>query len=90
MPHSGPITSAQTPTPASTNTGGTYSRAIRCPTLIVAAGKEPIGDGSAYRKMHERIAGSKLLQYDVASHNIGDQYADRCTDDLLRFLEQNT
>jgi pimeloyl-ACP methyl ester carboxylesterase len=65
-------------------------RAIRCPTLIVAAGKEPIGDGSAYRKMHERIAGSKLLQYDVASHNIGDQYADRCTDDLLRFLEQNT
>lgn len=63
-------------------------RAIRCPTLIVAAGKEPIGDGSAYRKMHERIAGSTLVQYDVASHNIGDQYADRCTDDLLRFLEQ--
>ncbi len=65
-------------------------RAIRCPALIVAAGKEPIGDGSAYRKMHERIAGSQLVQYDVASHNIGDQYADRCTGDLLRFLEENT
>jgi len=61
-------------------------RAIKCPTLIVAAGKEPIGDGSAYQQMHERIAGSKLIQYEVASHNIGDQYADRCTDDLLRFL----
>ena len=61
-------------------------RAIKCPTLIVAAGKEPIGDASAYQQMHERIAGSKLIQYDVASHNIGDQYADRCTDDLLRFL----
>jgi len=65
-------------------------RAIRCPTLIVAAGKEPIGDGSAYLKMHERIAGSKLVQYDVASHNIGDQYADRCVDDLLEFLEKKT
>ena len=61
-------------------------RAIKCPTLIVAAGKEPIGDASAYQQMHERIAGSKLIQYEVASHNIGDQYADRCTDDLLRFL----
>ncbi len=61
-------------------------RRIRCPTLIVAAGKEPIGDGSAYREMHERIAGSKLVQYEVASHNIGDQYADRCVDDLLGFL----
>ena len=65
-------------------------RAIRCPTLIVAAGKEPIGDGSAYRQMHERIAGSKLVQYEVASHNIGDQYADRCTDELLRFLEKHS
>ncbi len=61
-------------------------RAIRCPTLIVAAGKEPIGDGSAYRQMHERIAGSRFVQYDVASHNIGDQYADRCVEELLAFL----
>jgi len=64
-------------------------RAIRCPALIVAAGKEPIGDGSAYGKMHERIKGSKLVQLDVASHNIGDQYADRCCDELLRFLGKN-
>ena len=63
-------------------------RAIKCPTLIVAAGKEPIGHGSDYQKMHERIAGSKLVQLDVASHNIGDQYADRCTDELLSFLEE--
>jgi pimeloyl-ACP methyl ester carboxylesterase len=61
-------------------------RAIRCPTLIVAAGKEPIGDGSAYQKMHERIAGSKLIKYDVAAHNICDGYPDRCVDDLLHFL----
>ena len=60
--------------------------AIRCPTLIVAAGHEPIGDGGAYAKMHERIRGSKLVQLDAASHNIGDQYADRCCDELLKFL----
>lgn len=64
-------------------------RAIRCPTLIVAAGKEPIGDGGAYVKMQERIKDSKLVQLDVASHNIGDQYADRCCDELLRFLGKN-
>jgi hypothetical protein len=28
------------------------------------------------------------VQLEVASHNIGDQYADRCTDELLRFLEE--
>jgi pimeloyl-ACP methyl ester carboxylesterase len=62
---------------------------IRCPTLIVAAGKEPIGFANAYDAMHERIEGSKLLKYeDIAIHNICDQYADRCAGDLLRFLEK--
>ncbi len=61
-------------------------RRIRCPTLIVAAGREPIGHASAYDAMHERIAGSRLVKLDVASHNIGDQYADRCVEELLAFL----
>src|SRR6185436_13127270 len=56
-------------------------RRIQCPTLIVAAGKESIGDASAYRRMHERIRTSALLEYDVAVHNICDGYADRCVDD---------
>jgi pimeloyl-ACP methyl ester carboxylesterase len=59
---------------------------IQCPTLIVAAGRESIGDASAYDGMHERIRGSKLVKYDVAVHNICDEYADRCADDLLQFL----
>ena len=57
------------------------------PTLIVAAGKEPIGAAGAYARMHERIKGSKLVEYgDIAIHNICDEYADRCADELLRFL----
>ena len=38
--------------------------------------------------MHERIRGSRLVRHDAAVHNIGDQYADRCTDYLLQFLEK--
>ncbi len=59
---------------------------IRCPTMIVAAGKEQIGHASAYADMHKRIAGSELKLYDTAGHNICDGYADRCVDDLLDFL----
>ena len=62
-------------------------RRIECPTLIVAAGKEPIGAAGSYARMHERIKGSKLVEYgDIAIHNICDEYADRCADELLRFL----
>ena len=59
---------------------------IQCPALIVAAGKDAIGDVSAYERMHLRIPRSILVRYDVAVHNICEQYADRCVDDLLQFL----
>jgi 3-oxoadipate enol-lactonase len=59
---------------------------IRCPTLIVAAGKEKIGHASAYADMHKRIAGSTLKLYDTGAHNICDGYADRCATDLMEFL----
>jgi len=59
---------------------------IKCPTLIVAAGKEKIGHASAYDEMHKRIAGSTLKLYDTGAHNICDGYPDRCADDLLEFL----
>jgi 3-oxoadipate enol-lactonase len=62
--------------------------AIKAPTLIVAAGKERIGHASAYEEMRRRIAGSELLYYDTAAHNICDGYATRCVDDLLDFLER--
>lgn len=60
--------------------------AIKAPTLIVAAGKERIGHAAAYQEMHKRIAGSELLYYDTAAHNICDGYASRCADDLVNFL----
>lgn len=59
---------------------------IKCPTLIVAAGKESIGHADAYGDMHKRIEGSELLYVDTAGHNICDGYAQLCSDALLAFL----
>jgi esterase/lipase len=62
--------------------------AITAPTLIVAAGKEKIGQASAYEEMNQRIAGSELLYYDTA-HNICDGYATHCIEDLMTFLRKH-
>ncbi len=64
----------------------TVVQQLECDTLIVAAGKEAIGNASSYVEMQSRIAGSKLVQYDTAAHNICDGYPERCVNDLLRFL----
>jgi len=59
---------------------------IACPTLIVAAGRESIGHADAYGEMHKRIAGSELVYYDTAGHNICDGYPERGAADVLDFL----
>jgi len=61
---------------------------VTCPTLIVAAGKEAIGDASAYEQMRQRIKRARLVKYDTAAHNICDGYPDKCVGDLVRFYEQ--
>ncbi len=62
--------------------------AIKCPTLLVAACREAIGDASAYGEMRRRIKRSRLVQYDTSAHNICDGYPHRCVDDLLAFLAE--
>ena len=59
---------------------------VKCPTMIVAAGKEQIGHASAYAEMQKRIAGSELKLYDTAGHNICDGYAAKAVGDLMDFL----
>ena len=63
---------------------------IKAPTLIVAAAKEKIGHAGAYQEMSQRIAGSELLYYDTAAHNICDGYAIRCAEDLITFLKKHS
>ena len=46
--------------------------AIKCPTLIVAPGAEPIGAVSLYDEMMKRIKDAELIIYEYARHNVYD------------------
>jgi pimeloyl-ACP methyl ester carboxylesterase len=62
---------------------------IKCPTWIVAAGKESIGHADAYEQMHQRIKGSEVAYVDTAGHNICDGYAEQCAQLLMSFLSRH-
>lgn len=62
--------------------------AIRCPTLIVAPGAEPIGAVSLYSEMVKRIRGAQLIVYENARHNVYDYLPDRCVADALKFHDR--
>jgi len=63
--------------------------AIRCPTLLVAPGAEPIGAAALYPEMLRRIKGSELVEYENARHNIYDYLPDRCVNDAVAFLRRH-
>ena len=60
--------------------------AIRCPTMIIAPGAEPVGHASTYEDMKARIPDCTVVYYEHARHNIGDYLPDRCAADTLKFL----
>jgi 3-oxoadipate enol-lactonase len=59
---------------------------IACPTLLVAAGAETVGDVRAYEEMRRRIPDAELILYEGLPHNICDIVPDRCAADVLTFL----
>lgn len=62
---------------------------IKCPTLVVVPGDEPIGDSALYEEMKKRIPDCELIYYEKARHNICDYLPERCVADVLKFLEQH-
>ena len=62
--------------------------AIKCPTLIVAPGAEPIGAVSLYDEMMKRIKDAELIIYENARHNVYDYMPDRCVADVLKFHDK--
>ena len=62
---------------------------IRCPTLIVKPGGEPIGLPSLYGEMKKRIKNSELVTYEGARHNVYDYLPERCVKDTLAFLRKH-
>ena len=61
---------------------------IRCPTLAVAPGGDPIHTVDHYRALPEKIPDCEFVVYDGLPHNITDAAPDRCAMDYHKFLLQ--
>lgn len=59
---------------------------IRCPTLAIAPGGDPIHKLEHYSVLKERIPYCEFLVYEGLPHNITDAVPDRCAEDYRRFL----
>jgi pimeloyl-ACP methyl ester carboxylesterase len=59
---------------------------IRCPTLAIAPGGDPIHKMEHYRVLQEKIPNCEFIVYDGLPHNITDAVPDRCAEDYRRFL----
>jgi pimeloyl-ACP methyl ester carboxylesterase len=70
---------------ASYDWSGELSR-IRCPTLVVVPGAEPIGSIANYKPFRRLVQDVEIRVYDGAPHNICDAFPERCAGDVLDFL----
>ncbi len=61
---------------------------IRCPTLVVVPGAEPIGSTANYEPFRRLVPDVEMRVYDGAPHNICDAFPDRCAADVLDFLSR--
>ena len=59
---------------------------IRCPTLVVVAGNDPLSPLNYYQVFREKIPNLEFVVYDGLPHNITDAVPDRCAEELKRFL----
>jgi 3-oxoadipate enol-lactonase len=59
---------------------------IRCPTLVVVPGAEPIGSTANYEPFRRLVPDVEMRVYDGAPHNICDAFPARCAADLVDFL----
>jgi pimeloyl-ACP methyl ester carboxylesterase len=59
---------------------------IRCPTLAVAPGGDPIHTVDQYRVLQQKIPNCEFIVYEGLPHNITDAAPDRCAEELKRFL----
>ncbi|HUC69955.1 MAG TPA: alpha/beta hydrolase [Stellaceae bacterium] len=61
---------------------------IRCPTMVVVPGAEPIGSTANYEPFRRLVADVEMRVYEGAPHNICDAFPDRCAADVLDFLSR--
>jgi 3-oxoadipate enol-lactonase len=63
---------------------------IRCPTLVVVPGGDPIHGENEYRVLERLIPDCEFIVYAGMPHNITDAAPDRCARELKRFLQAHT
>ncbi|HEV2301541.1 MAG TPA: alpha/beta hydrolase [Stellaceae bacterium] len=61
---------------------------IRCPTLVVVPGNEPIGSIANYEPFRRLVPDVEMRVYEGAPHNICDAFPERCAADVRDFLAQ--
>lgn len=61
---------------------------IHCPTMVVVPGAEPIGSIANYEPFRRLVLDVEMRVYEGAPHNICDAFPDRCTADVLDFLDR--
>jgi 3-oxoadipate enol-lactonase len=61
-------------------------RRIRCPTLVVVPGAEPIGSTANYEPFRRLVKDVEMRVYEGAPHNVCDAFPDRCAADVIEFL----
>jgi 3-oxoadipate enol-lactonase len=61
---------------------------IRCPTLVVVPGAEPIGSTANYEPFRRLVPDVEMRVYEGAPHNICDAFPERCAADALDFLSR--
>ena len=59
---------------------------IKCPTLVVVPGGDPIHGVEEYRVLERLIPDCEFIVYEGMPHNITDAVPDRCARELKRFL----
>lgn len=59
---------------------------IRCPTLVVVPGNEPIGSTANYEPFRRLVPDVEIRVYEGAPHNICDAFPERCATDVREFL----
>ena len=59
---------------------------IKCPTLVVVPGADPIHVVEEYRVLEREIPDCEFIVYEGLPHNITDAVPDRCARELTRFL----
>ena len=63
---------------------------IRCPTLAIAPGGDPIHTVDHYRVLKNKIPDCEFIVYEGLPHNITDAVPDRCAKDYRSFLLKHT